>query len=204
MQVPVAVEVQDRPRRLRRPAGAPQPNNYRAELEARRRQEREDEALARRLEGIGLSDEEDYQGGIGDIHGVGNAAGHFMNTNYVRAAQDILTGRFDHATAAANYVMGVRQARGGPPPPRMVGRFPVPNPPSPPQRRQSAREAPRREPERPRQERRSTDYEGGPGPEPQGVRPAVLAGLAGRGGNRVSAWRSHVEEGAPEEGVLSI
>jgi hypothetical protein len=35
-------------------------------------------------------------------------------------------------------------------------------------------------------------------------RPSVLAGLGGRG-NRVSAWRSHVEPGVtPEEGVFSI
>ena len=38
-------------------------------------------------------------------------------------------------------------------------------------------------------------------------RPSVLAGLGGtsRGGNRVDAWRTHIELGVvPDEGVLSI
>jgi hypothetical protein len=119
-----------------------------------------------------------------------------MNQDYVRAAHNILTGRFDQATAAANYVMGVREARV--PRRRMTGRYPGPNPP-PPVRRQSDREPPLLPGERPVPQRRGSDHETGPG-QP---RPAVLAGLAGRGGNRVSAWRNHVAQGAPEEGVHS-
>lgn len=214
MQIPEVEVVFARPNRLRRPQRPAPPNNYRAELEARRRQEREDEELARRLERAAFDDADDYQGGIGDINGIGNGAGHFMNENFVRAA-NIITGNVNHAAAAANYVMGVRQARGsGPVPPRMAGRFPVPDPntarpPSPGTppiiRRQSAREAPRRDSGRPGQARRSTDYEADrPPPDASGVRPAVLAGLSGRGGNRVSNWRNHVQDGAPEEGVLSI
>jgi hypothetical protein len=136
MQIPQPVPPQDEPvpqpprDRQRRP----RPNTYVEEIDERRRQEREDEGLARRLQNFDMSD--DYQGGIGDIHGVGNGAGHFMNQDYIRAAHNILTGTFDHATAAANYVMGVRQARGGPPPPprRMSERYPLaaPAPPPPP------------------------------------------------------------------------
>ena len=211
MQMPEVEVVWDRnrPNRLRRPQRPAPPNNYRAELEARRRQEREDEDLARRLERAAF-DDDDYQGGIGDINGIGNGAGHFMNENFVRAA-NILTGNVNQAAAAANYVMGVRQARGAGPvplPPRMAGRFPVPAPPpfDPPPvvRTQSARDASRRDPERPRQARRSTDREAERRSEHQAVRPAVLAGLSGRGGNRVNAWRNHVSEGPPDEGVLSV
>lgn len=204
MQVPEIEVVYDRPNRLRRQRPAP-PNNYRAELEARRRQEREDEALARRLEQAALDEDLDYQGGIGNIHGIGNGAGHFLNENFVRAA-NIINGNSNDATAAANYVMNVRQARGSAPlPPRMAGRFPMPNPPPeevppavPPIVEVPRTQASRRSTDRPRQSRRDSMAEA------PGVRPAVLAGLAGRGGNRVSAWRNHVEEGAPEEGVLSI
>ncbi|RDL31494.1 uncharacterized protein BP5553_09703 [Venustampulla echinocandica] len=144
MQIPQPVDNQyapvQRPRereRLRRP----RPNTYNEEITQRRRQERTDEQLARRLQTVSINDDDDYQGGIGDIHGVGNGADHFMNQDYIRAAQNILTGTFDQATAAANHVMGGGQARGGPPrPPQaarpMVERYPAPRPsmrtPSPP------------------------------------------------------------------------
>ncbi|CZT53001.1 related to ariadne-2 protein [Rhynchosporium secalis] len=116
----------------------------------RERQHRRDEAIARRLQRSTLNPDrhgrrdnenrrrghdrggggddgegyEDYQGGIEDIHGVGNNAARYMNQDYVRAAQNILTGTFDQANVAANYVLGVANARGsgrnrdtGPPPP---------------------------------------------------------------------------------------
>lgn len=225
MQVPEDAEGgpdwQDRPRRLRRP----RPPNYHDEVNERRRQEREDEELARRLQRMAMDgeDEEDYQGGIGDIHGIGNGAGHFMNENFIRSqARNILTGNFDQATAAANYVMGVANARGIPPPPppgprRMAERYPVPGragrPPSPPPmlRRHTMREqvynarAPPAERVVPRRTR--TDYQSeaavhapvarAPAPPPASgpePTPGVLAGLKGarRGTNRVSAWRTHV------------
>jgi len=107
-------EAEPRPHRLRRP----RPDNYNDEMNQRRRQERADEELARRLERMDVDDDDDgYQGGVGNIQGIGNGAGHFMNQNYIRAAHNILTGNFDQATAAANYVMGVAQARGPPRPP---------------------------------------------------------------------------------------
>jgi hypothetical protein len=243
-----------RPHGVRRP----RPNNYVEEIDQRRRQERADEGIARRLQNFHMDD--DYQGGTGDIHGVENGAGHFMNQDYIRAAHNILTGTFDSASAAANYVLGVRQARGGPPPPvrRMSERYPVavvppapPAPASPPRLRrhtmmgEAYNNAPTTRPsERIVPRRIRTDYASeaavhapysrrldravstreGPNriiPTPQVERSnstrsserevpspktSVLAGLGTRrGGNRVSAWRSHVEPGVePEEGMLSI
>ncbi|PVH78496.1 hypothetical protein DL98DRAFT_246512 [Cadophora sp. DSE1049] len=256
----------DRPRRIRRP----RPATYNEELTERQRQERRDEALARRMQRATLNNEpdinidDDYQGGIGDIHGVGNGAAHFMNQDYVRAAHNILTGNFDQANAAANYVMGVANARA--PRRNMNERYPVPGPvpggggsgggrarppppPPPVLRRHTMREQayndalPRsRAAERIVPRRSRTDYEAEaavhaplgrsplrpgqappqPAPRVERVgrgagsgdrerergarepRPSVLAGLGGRG-NRVSAWRSHVEPGVePEEGVLSM
>ncbi len=225
MQIPVPVgnpQAQERPNRLRRQRP---PNNYHDEVNERRRQERQDEELARRLQRAAIDDDDDYQGGIGDIHGIGNGAGHFMNQDYIRAAQNVLTGTYDQATAAANYVMGVRQARGAPPPPldqgprRMAGRYPMPPPVaravSPPMlRRHTMREQAynsaqgTRPSERVILRRTRTDYESEaavhapPGRAPQGPppmgepRPSILAGLGrGRGNNRVDAWRTHVEPG---------
>lgn len=235
MRIAEDIEEEDpaaqQPRRLRRP----RPVTYHEELNERQRQERLDERLARRLQRITLRDREpnaddDYQGGIGDIHGIGNGAGHFMNQDYVRAAHNILTGNYDQATAAANYVMGVANARGVPPPGanigqrRMADRYPGPprveRPLSPPPllRRHSAREqaynaAQTRPSERIVPPRTRTDYETeaavhapaarAPRPEP---RRAVLAGLSDTGRrNRVSAWRTHVQLGVtPEEGMLSM
>jgi hypothetical protein len=232
MQVPQDAEeedgTQDRPRRLRRA----RPPTYHDEVDMRRRQERADEELARRLQRMAFDgeDEEDYQGGIGDVHGIGNGAGHFMNQDYIRAAHNILTGNFDQATAAANYVMGVANARGVPPPPaprRMAERYPprVGRPPSPPPmlRRHTMREQVYNSQARPAERvvprRTRTDYASeaavhapvtrapepprAPRPEPT---PAVLAGLKGKGRetNRVSAWRNHIQPGEPEEGVISV
>jgi len=204
------------------------PNNYNDEVIQRRRQERADEELARRLQMITVEEDadDDYQGGIGDIHGIGNGADHFMNQNYVRAAHNILTGHIDQATAAANYVMGVAQARGGPAPidhRRMADRFPIVPPVL---RRHTMREhaynsaASTRPSERvvPRRERNDYESEAAVHAPLRRVhqrsasttgepRPSILAGLggAGRGSNRVSAWRSHVEPGVePAEGVLSM
>lgn len=217
MQIPAAAErpPQEQPARLRRPRP---PNNYHQEINERRRQERMDEELARRLQRAAINDpDDDYQGGIGDIHGVGNGAGHFMNQDYVRAAHNILTGTFDQASAAANYVMGVREARGGPPiERRMSGRYPAP-PPPPALRRHSVREqgynAATRPSERVVPRRTRTDYESEAAVHAprardnsvDGARTSVLAGLGGRGSNRVNAWRTHVEPGVtPAEGLLSI
>jgi hypothetical protein len=226
MQVPEEAEQEQRPHRLRRP----RPDNYNDEINQRRRQERADEELARRLQRATMvEDDDDYQGGIGDIHGIGNGAGHFMNQDYIRAAHNILTGTYDQATVGANYLMGLAQARGAPPAPgqrRMGERYPVPPPPPPPMlRRHTMREQAfnaqaTRPSERVVPRRSRTDYASeaavhapvGRNPQrsastQEAPRPAVLAGLAGsgRGSNRVNAWRTHVEAGVtPAEGVLSM
>lgn len=212
MQIPQPAEDQhappiQRPRereRLRRP----RPNTYNEEVTQRRRQERTDERLARRLQEVSINDDDDYQGGIGDIHGIGNNADHFMNQDYIRAAQNILTGTFDQAAIAANYAMGVGQARGGPPPPpqaarRMAERYPAPRPavrvPSPPpilrrhtMEEQAYNNAPStRRSERVVPRRTRTDYESEAAvhaplsrtregsSSSRSPRPSVLAGLGG-------------------------
>ncbi|KAL3419876.1 IBR domain-containing protein [Phlyctema vagabunda] len=222
-------EPREPPLRLRRP----RPVNYNDEIHLRRRQERQDEALARRLQNIAMDDhDDDYQGGIGDIHGIGNGAGHFMNQDYVRAAHNILTGAFDQANVTANYVMGVNMQRGVPSVPpavraRNLGeRYPTQQrvpPPPPMARRPSLRE---QRPPRPVEvvvpARTRNDYASEvevhspvrriPPRRPVAAAPdapkdSVLAGLGGkgRGSNRVSAWRSHIEPGVtPAEGVLSV
>jgi len=228
MRVPAPVEgageqrePAPRPRRLR-------VNNYHDEMNLRRRQERHDEELARRLQQADLNGDDngdEYQGGIGDIHGVGNGAGHFMNQNYIRAAQNILTGNFDQATAAANYVMGVNRERGVRPAPHMVPRMATGMPPQPPLlRRHTAREqaynsaSTTRPSERVVPRRNRTDYASEAAvhaplgripqaaPVAQGPRPAVLAGLAGagRGSGRVNAWRTHVEPGVPPGSPVEV
>lgn len=117
--------------RIRRPP--PPPQNYDDEMARRRQQERSDENFARLLQLASIDDEADdlHQGGIGNAHGIGNGARHFTNQNYIRTAQSILTSNFDQASAAANYVMGMRQARGYPP-------RPPPGPPRPPPARRPA------------------------------------------------------------------
>ena len=148
MQIPELVRDAARPERNR-----PRRRTYNEEINDRRRQERVDEEMARRLQALAVDGEDDdYQGGIGDVHGVGNNADHFMNQDYIRAAHNILTGNYDQATAAANYVMGVAQARGVPRPAapgrRISGHFPAtpgvgaaePLPPPPILRRHTARE----------------------------------------------------------------
>ncbi|RDW61575.1 hypothetical protein BP5796_11467 [Coleophoma crateriformis] len=216
----------DRPNRLRRPTAM----NYDQEINQRRRQERMDEILARRLQRVAIDDDDDYNGGIGDINGIGNGAGHFMNEDYVRRAHTAVAGALGQANAAANYIMGVNRQRGIPPPvvrARGLGeRYPTEQrgPPPPPMlRRLSVSEQPL--PVRPAArlvpQRTGHDYaveaavhatrsvQRAPPPPVQSQVPkdSVLAGLggSGRGSNRVGAWRSHVQPGVvPAEGVLSV
>jgi hypothetical protein len=190
------------------------PRAYHEELDARRRQELLDEEVARRFQILGFDDDEDYNGGVGNIDGIGNAQGHFMNEDFRRPAPD---------ARPANYLAGINRARGIPPPP--------PANPGPQLRRRAEQDnaAPaRRHAERPMLRRSRIDYAGDaarhapvtvasnqrrsrpprPAPAPAAEpRPSVLAGLggAGRGSGRVGAWRTHVEPGmVPAEGVLSM
>ncbi|CAJ2502131.1 Uu.00g049840.m01.CDS01 [Anthostomella pinea] len=87
----------------------------------RRVQEQRDEELARRLQ---YDDrEDDYRGGLGDVVGLGNTAGHFMNDDYRRGAPNIIVppppppppapvATFERANSATDYVAGVNRARG--------------------------------------------------------------------------------------------
>ena len=206
------IRIHARPGNLGRPPRPPRA--YHVDLDARRRQELLDEELARRLQILGIDDDDDYNGGVGNIDGVGDMQGHFMNEDYRRPAPD---------ARRANYLAGVNRARGIPPPP--------PANPRPQLRRRSEQDnaAPaRRNAERPTLRRSRTDYASDaarhapvaapvpqrraqpprPAPAPAAeLRPSVLAGLggAGRGSGRVGAWRTHVEPGVvPAEGVLSM
>ncbi|KAI9736260.1 MAG: hypothetical protein M1834_001146 [Cirrosporium novae-zelandiae] len=78
------------------PAAANAPHAYHEELDRRRDQEARDEALARRLQGFG-DDEDDTlapENVNGNIIGIGNAAGHFLNQDFIRRATGFLTGNF--------------------------------------------------------------------------------------------------------------
>jgi hypothetical protein len=204
----------------------PRPANYLGQIYERRRQERAERETLRRLERVILEDNEpgdDYQGGIGDIHGIGNGAGHLMNENYVRGRGDNPAGNMGQAAAAASHAMGAARARdlasGGAQPRlrrpvllrRHTGREQVYN--DAPTTRPSERVVPRRV-------RRDYDSEAAvhapagrtlqrSSSTAERATPSrsTLAGLkgSGRGSNRVSAWRRHVEPGVePAEGVLSV
>ena len=102
-------------------AARPRPQNYEEELYLRRLQEQRDEHMARRLQ-LDDYDEamDDYTGGFGDIHGIGNSAGHFMNDDYRRRPENISVppppphqqNPFDRANTVTDYISGVNRARG--------------------------------------------------------------------------------------------
>ncbi|KAM0315198.1 hypothetical protein ACHAO8_004137 [Botrytis cinerea] len=129
MQVPQPVPVQEAP--VRNPAAPPRnardrarrqpPANYNEELDQRRRQEREDERLARQLQnwgtdGMPTNDRDaNYNGGIGEVQGVGNGADHFMNQDYIREASDVLAqpgGVMNFGLGVTNFLPGFLRPRG--------------------------------------------------------------------------------------------
>ena len=98
------------------------PIRYQEELDRRRHQERRDEALARRMQVLGVDDDpsDDTVGGDnpGQLLGVGNAAGHFLNHDFRQQARDILTGNFRQAARAAEGLLnGAVTGRENPLPP---------------------------------------------------------------------------------------
>lgn len=220
-------------------APIPQPRqirvrNYDDEINDRRRQERADEVLARRLQGLGIHDrdrDDDYNGGIGEIMGIGNGAGHFMNESFRRPG----------VGGGINYMRDRR------PPPTLERYNPfLPAPPAPlplriratdmidrytppaplPMRKEIMQEiispSPSRYRERDRDRgRRTRDSSAAHTPErsrSSAVREKVshedsigsseLAGLntrgSGGGSGRVKAWRAHVEPGLAPTEVLSM
>ncbi|KAI4603111.1 hypothetical protein KJ359_005903 [Pestalotiopsis sp. 9143b] len=102
---------------------------YEAEMPLRRRQERQDEEYARRLQyDDNVNDdhddddedddeEDDYIHKYGDIVGIGNSAGHFMNDDYRRAPRNMPPAPSPPMQAIdragnGDYVTGVNKARG--------------------------------------------------------------------------------------------
>ncbi len=75
------------------------PVRYQEELDRRRDQEERDEALARRMQGLGI----DGQGDDArrEVFGIGNMAGHQMNANFMQAAREALTANYANAEQAA-------------------------------------------------------------------------------------------------------
>ncbi|KAI1079182.1 hypothetical protein F5B20DRAFT_545329 [Whalleya microplaca] len=98
------------------------PRNYEDESLRRRLQEQKDEDYARRLQYEENDDE--YPAGMGDVIGIGNSAGHFMNDDYRRRPQNVSiplapapisppsAAPFDRSNAGGDYVSGVNRARG--------------------------------------------------------------------------------------------
>lgn len=102
-------------RRAQEEGGRNMPRAYNDDFRRRGEQERLDEAFARRLV-LGMGDD-DYNigepgrepgglgAGLGDILGIGNAAGHFLNHDFVRTAQNILGRNFGQTVNAADYLV---------------------------------------------------------------------------------------------------
>jgi IBR domain, a half RING-finger domain len=95
------------------------PIRYQEEVDRRRHQERRDEALARRMQVLGVDDDpsDEIAGNAtpGQIFGFGNAADHFLNHNFMR---NILTGNFGAANQVAEGLLnGAVTGRENPLPP---------------------------------------------------------------------------------------
>jgi hypothetical protein len=203
---------------------APRPRLYMEGIEVRRRQGLHDEELARRIHTLGV-DDDDYNGGIGDIIGVGNGQDRFLNQDYRRPGLGARIPRQDPALAAANYVLGINRLRGiPPPPPHEIEPEPELDRPRRryrdrgrdrgerhddivvttvservvhrPRRSDYANDAARHAPiSSSERTRRSHSLRRGSDPA-QAPSPSVLAGLSSpRGGGRVNAWMAHVEPG---------
>ncbi|KIV83036.1 hypothetical protein PV11_05096 [Exophiala sideris] len=72
------------------------PLRYQQEIERRRDQEQRDEALARRMQQMGLGN-----AGQNDRYGIGNAANGHMNQNFIQQAREALTANYATAEQAA-------------------------------------------------------------------------------------------------------
>ncbi|KAH9897246.1 hypothetical protein F4778DRAFT_250522 [Xylariomycetidae sp. FL2044] len=92
---------------------------YEEEMLRRRLQVQRDEDYARRLH-YEDDDEEDDYGGLGDIIGIGNTAGHFLNDDYRRISPNVNVPAppppppppFERTSSVGDYVAGVNRARG--------------------------------------------------------------------------------------------
>lgn len=128
-----------RARRVFAEGGGRQPLRYQEELDRRRRQEQEDEAMARHMEALDIDDYTDPSVPPADnaVFEVGNAGGHFMNEHFTRPQIQIDNVR--HAdrvaldVAVINNTQDVGRANTPPPPQWSDHRI---------QRRRSTREVP--------------------------------------------------------------
>ena len=105
------------------------PIRYQEELDRRREQERGDEALARRMQGLGVAEEDN------GFIGVGNAASRHIDDDFVQQARNILTGNFRQAVLAAEGLVNGAVMEGENPLPglrqrsqRGIGDIPLPAP----------------------------------------------------------------------------
>lgn len=98
------------------------PIRYQEELDRRREQEQRDEDLARRMQGLGVAEEDN------GFIGVGNAASRHLNGDFFQQARNILTGNFREAVLAAEgLVNGTVTGRENPLPGlRGIGDIPLP------------------------------------------------------------------------------
>lgn len=81
---------------------------YQQEIDRRRDQIDRDEALARRMQQLGVGNNPNDRD---DVFGLGNAANHHMNQNIIRQAREALTANYAQAGQAARdllngFVMG--------------------------------------------------------------------------------------------------
>ena len=74
------------------------PVRYQEEMDRRRDQEQRDEALARRMQALGVGGRNDANR---DVFGIGNMAGHHMNANFIQQAREALTANYQNAEQAA-------------------------------------------------------------------------------------------------------
>ena len=73
------------------------PVRYQQEIDRRRDQEHRDEALARRMQALGVDGNYAEQ----EMFGIGNGAGHHMNQNFIQQAREALTANYQNAEQAA-------------------------------------------------------------------------------------------------------
>ena len=111
------------------------PIRYQEEMDRRREQELRDEALARRLQVLGVDDAGDLAGQPNqmNVYGIGNAAGHFVNQDFRQQARELLSGNFRAAARAAEGLLnGTITGRENPLPPAPFEVPPMPQHDTPP------------------------------------------------------------------------
>ena len=84
------------------PVANPNPaRGYQEEIDRRREQERRDEELARRLQGIGLGGNDNNHNNNNNNEAIPNPLPHHLNREFIHRAQDILLGNYNAAQTEA-------------------------------------------------------------------------------------------------------